>query len=153
MQESNSKDTYGNVLAFDYGSKKLGIAMGSAAIGRATGIATLNVTNGKLNQQQLQQIIQQWEPQHFIVGLAIPADQKHNNFSAEILKFGNWLEHTFKRSVTFVDERLSTEEAKHRLLSQKGYKMSHKTDLHHQVAAEIILETYFHSKVSTSNSS
>ncbi len=133
-----------NILAFDYGSQKIGAAIGSELIGTAHGLGTVKVRNACPDQYHIDQLVAEWWPHKFVVGLPITDSDVENDIVKNIREFGAWLYQTYERPVIFVNETLSTEEAKHRLRDRKNAKTAtSRQKLRDQTAAEIILETYF----------
>ncbi len=132
------------VLGFDYGTQTIGVAAGYPRLGSAAGAGVINVSDGKPDAQQIEKIFSRWDPGCCVVGMPMREDGTAGSLAAQIRAFAARLEKTFQCPVAFVDERLSTEEARHRLAAQgvRGASRKH-LDRRHQMAAQIILETFF----------
>lgn len=131
------------VIGFDYGERKIGVAVGNKVTGLARGIATLAVANNQPDWGEIQKLIDTWAPALLIVGLPKSAGEPSSKFLRTIRRFGQKLESVFKLPVQFVNEELSTQEAMHRLASHSSTMQRLK--LRDQVAAEVIVETWLNS--------
>ena len=136
-----------NVLAFDFGTRRIGVAVGHPEIGRGRGIEVVQVQRGQPDFDQLNELVHAWNPQRFVVGLPGGDQTSSNSLRKQILGFGEQLTERFGLPVSYVDETLSTEESNHRI-NQDGKRVPkhRKTNLRNLVSAEIILETYFSSE-------
>ncbi len=139
-------DTQSSVLAFDYGTKRIGVAAGNSLIGSAEGIGLVDVRNGVVDENKIDALINEWQPKFVVVGLPVVANKGNLLNLRKVRNFGKWLAKRFNLPVHYVDETLTTEEAASRI-KQTGtrYSPERKTDLRNMVAAQIILETYFSS--------
>jgi putative Holliday junction resolvase len=121
------------LLCFDYGSKRIGVAVGQAITGTATPLQIINVYNNQPEWDRIQQMIKDWQPQALIVGIPIQMDDARQEMTAAAERFVRQLEGRFHLPVFGVDERLSTFEAKNR----SGME----TEID-SIAAQAILETW-----------
>ena len=134
------------MLAFDYGTRRIGVAVGHESLGSARGIDTIRVHDGKADERKICYLVSEWQPGKLIVGFPHNDAKKDTPLQQEIKSFGAWLGEKFNLPVHLVDERLSTEESMHRIRSAPQRVPSNKkTDLRNMVAAQIILETFFSS--------
>ena len=134
------------LLAFDFGLRRIGVAVGNTLTRTSQGIKTLNATDGRPDNKELLALINEWRPDLLIVGLPLNLDNSESETSTEARRFGQWLTEVTKRQVEFVDERLSTLEAESLLqeATPAGKKYQHKRKkIRDQLAAELILATYF----------
>ena len=92
----------------------------------------------------LEKLINQWKPEHLVVGLPLNMDDSHSNMSRRALKFSSELEKRFGIAVSNVDERLSTFEA--RQLYKSGRTESSQEELDDKVAA-LILESWLRDRI------
>ena len=125
-------DTY---ICFDYGEKRIGVAVGQTLTGTATPLETVTVRNGKPDWDKVSAIIRQWQPEALIVGLPVNMDNSRQTITDNAEKFARQLEGRYQLQVFRADERLTTYEAKKRL------KRTHDLD---PVAAQVILESWLH---------
>jgi putative Holliday junction resolvase len=121
------------LLCFDYGQKRIGVAVGQAITGTATPLQIINVYNNQPEWDRIQQMIKDWQPQALIVGIPIQMDDARQEMTAAAERFVRQLEGRFHLPVFGVDERLSTFEAKNR----SGME----TEID-SIAAQAILETW-----------
>ena len=128
------------ILAFDYGKARIGIATGQTLTKTASPVTTIKSINGKPNWKEIEAIIKKWRPNEFVVGLPIDMHGEFTDSTKAAQAFGEELEKRVNKPIHFVDEKLSTREARWRLES-----VSSKTARHLKVdamAACIILETW-----------
>jgi putative Holliday junction resolvase len=126
-------------LGFDYGTKRIGVAVGQTLTGTATALQQVEVENGLPRKPVIQDLIQDWQPHALVVGLPLNMDESISKSANRAKRFAKWLENTFDLPVHLIDERLSTREARERL-AQPGKKTT-KTQLN-SMAAQVILETW-----------
>ena len=146
---NSSPDNGEVVIGFDYGERRIGVAVGNKVTGLARGIATLTVANNQPDWREIQKLIDTWAPDQLIVGLPESAEESSSKFFRNIRRFGQRLESVFKLPVQFVNEELSTQEAMHRLATHST--AMRRLKLRDQVAAEIIVETWLNSINSSQN--
>ena len=103
------------ILGFDFGMKYIGVATGQTLTKTATPITSIRATDGIPNWQEIEALIQTWQPTVLIVGIPLNMDDTPQLLTHCATKFANRLKHKFKLPVHLVDERLSTWEAKNRL--------------------------------------
>lgn len=140
---NSSPDNCEVVIGFDYGERRIGVAVGNRITGLARGIATLAVANNQPDWGEIQKLIDTWAPDQLIVGLPKSAEETSSTFLRTIRRFGRRLESVFKLPVQFVNEELSTQEAMHQLATHST--AMRRLKLRDQVAAKIIVETWLNS--------
>lgn len=109
----------GLVLAFDFGLKRIGVAMGSHATGVARPLACLPAREGKPEWAAFEALVEQWQPSRLVVGLPYNIDGTESDTTRSARRFGNRLGNHFGLPVEFVDERFSSREAEQRLRDQR----------------------------------
>ena len=102
------------ILAFDYGTQKIGVASGNSLLGTATPLKALLCKNTQPNWDDIAALLQEWEPEALVVGLPLNMDGSESESTARAKKFANRLKGRFGMKVWLVDERLSTREARER---------------------------------------
>ncbi|WP_288417978.1 Holliday junction resolvase RuvX [uncultured Acinetobacter sp.] len=107
--------THSMIMAFDFGTQKMGIAIGQAAIESSTPLALFPMKDGIPNWEQLLKIVQEWKPTLFLVGLPLNMDDSESELSARARKFARRLRHQTNITIWMVDERLTTREARDEL--------------------------------------
>lgn len=130
------------ILCFDYGTKSIGVAVGSELTGSATLLTALKAKDGIPDWLQIERLIKEWQPQLLLVGLPLNMDGSEQEFTARTRKFGNRLHGRFGLPVTFHDERLSTADARSRLFADGGYRNLSK-DKVDSLSAQIIFEGWY----------
>lgn len=121
-------------LAFDYGERRIGVAVGQTQTRTAQALVTLPVRNGQIDWPAIAKLVEQWQPQQLVVGLPTTDDGQPHLNAAPIARFARRLHGRFHLPVAFVDERLSS------------YAASEDPDTRRvgldAVAARLILETW-----------
>ena len=79
------------LMAFDYGKKRIGLAVGQRLLQSANGIGYVNATDGKPNWDQLDAFVKEWQPDGFVVGLPLNMDGTPSDMSKRANKFCNRL--------------------------------------------------------------
>ncbi len=123
------------IMGFDYGTHRIGVAIGQRVTQTASPLAILKARQGQPNWSEIEALIKEWQPEAFVVGLPLHMDDEPSDLSVQAEKFARRLTGRFNLPHTMVDERLSSVEAKN--LSSG--------DAIDDVAAVLILETYLSS--------
>lgn len=136
--------TAGNrtVLAFDFGTKSIGVAIGQEITGTASALASIKARDGIPDWQQIERLLQEWKPNLVIVGLPLNMDGTEQPLTASAKKFANRIHGRFGAQVALHDERLSTVEAKASLFDKGGFRALEKGKVD-SASAVIILESWF----------
>lgn len=128
-------------LGFDFGFKRIGMAVGQELTGSASPLATLHAKFGVPDWLNLDKLIKQWKPKALIVGLPTALDGSELYTTPAAEQFAKQLTSRYALPVYLVDERLSTVEARGLLFEKGGYSKIKKTEVD-GVAACIILEQW-----------
>lgn len=128
-------------IGFDFGFKRIGMAVGQRLTCTASPLATINAVHGTPNWNLLDQQILKWCPKGFVVGLPTCLDDKELYTTSAARRFAKALKKRFLLPVHLVDERLSTVEARTYLFAEGGYRNIKKTEVD-SIAACIILERW-----------
>lgn len=110
------------VLAFDFGTKSIGVAVGQEITATASPLPALKAKDGIPDWKVVEQLYAQWEPDVVVVGLPLNMDGTEQEVTQRAKKFANRLHGRFKRPVETWDERLSTADAKAMLFELGGYR-------------------------------
>lgn len=129
-------------LGFDFGSKKIGMAVGQLATQIASPLETLKSPNQVPNWQKISQLIAEWQPDGLIVGISRQADGSDNPITPRMLKFCRQLNGRYQLPVFQVDEALSTFEAKQMLYDDLHVNASKLWAVQDQLAAQLILQSW-----------
>ena len=136
----------GTLLAFDFGHRRIGVAVGQTLTGSANALAVVAVAN-KPDWQALTRIIEEWKPVVLVVGLPLAADGGETDMSKDSRRFGRQLEGRFGIQVVFEDERLTSFGAEERFAEARSRGTLRRKDaaLKDAMAAQIILENWLQS--------
>ena len=147
MPESAQRQ--GTVLAFDFGEKRIGVAVGEWALGQAHPLTTIRSEANAERFAAIGALIGEWQPVSLVVGLPVALDGAAHAMSARCTRFANQLRGRFGLPVAHVDERYSSVEAEERLRepgsrrhrgARRGQDAKAQIDT---LAAQIILQSYF----------
>ncbi len=122
------------IMSFDYGSKRIGIAIGQNITATASPLEIVTTKNNKINWSRIDFIIKEWQPKEFVIGLPKYADGSDNTITVAVKSFIKQLSARYQLPVHSIDETLSSVAAAERTKSN---------ELLDAVAAQIILETWF----------
>jgi putative Holliday junction resolvase len=130
------------IIAFDFGLKHIGVAIGQEITSTAQTFRSLQANNGEPDWNILDILIKEWNPKLFVVGNPLNMDGSDSEMKKNSDKFSNLINKRYNIPVELIDERLTTREAKDRLRSAKENSISVSADTH-QISAQIILESWF----------
>lgn len=133
-------------LGFDYGFKRIGVAVGQELTGTATALANVRATDGKPDWDAISKLIEQWQPDEVVVGLPLNMDGSSSELSQRAQRFGNQLHGRYNLRAHMMDERLSSLEAESELQGKSGKKQAADID---KVAAKLILESWLRQESET----
>ena len=131
----------GLYLGFDFGYKRIGVAVGHALTGRASPLERINAQSGVPDWRVFEKLLKTWNPQGCVVGLPTCIDGTEQYTTIAAREFANQIHERFKLPVFLTDERLTTKEARAHLFSQGGYRKVKKTDVD-SIAACLIIEQW-----------
>jgi putative holliday junction resolvase len=120
------------ILAFDFGLKRIGVAVGEPELGTAHPLPAVS------RFDEIRSLISEWEPAALVVGLPTSAQGEPHKMTRQAEDFARRLERRFKLPVARVDERFSSVEAASRLRGSRAKKSEIDS-----VAAQLLLEQYF----------
>lgn len=132
-------------IAFDYGTKSIGIAVGQSITGTASPLAALKAVDGIPNWQYIADILAEWQPDNLLIGLPLNMDGSEQEITQRARKFANRLHGRFGKTTHTHDERLSTVDAKARLFELGGFKKLTKEKVD-SVSACLIYESWINAQ-------
>lgn len=132
----------GTLLAFDFGTRRIGIAKGSTLLGSAAPLATIDAEKNDVRFAKIAELILAWQPGALIVGLPCNDDGTPHQMTALSRRFANRLKGRFSLPVLLVDERY-TSAAASSALDEQGVHGRKQKALLDQYAAQQILQAYF----------
>lgn len=125
------------MLAFDYGLRTIGVAVGNALLGSASALAPLTARDGVPDWERVRRLLEEWKPELLLVGLPLNMDDTPSDMSARAERFARRLSGRFDIASEMMDERLSSFEARSRV---DDYPPNVALD---SIAACLILESWF----------
>jgi putative Holliday junction resolvase len=132
-------DTY---LGFDFGNKKIGVAVGQTTTATASPLQTLRSIKQNPNWQIISKLILEWQPIGLVVGISRQDDGADNLITPRMLKFCRQLEGRYQLPVFQQDEAFSTFEAKQLLFDEVSVSASKLWEVQDQLAAQLILQSW-----------
>jgi putative holliday junction resolvase len=123
------------VLAFDFGLRRIGTAVGQDLTGTAQALTVVAVRNGQVDWEAIAHLVDTWQPDLFVLGRPHTADGTPHPLHAAIDRFARRLHGRYGRTVSFVDEHLSSHAA-----AAEPASVDVGLDA---VAARLILESWF----------
>jgi putative Holliday junction resolvase len=132
----------GTVLAFDFGTRRIGVATGDFETRLAHPLTTIAHAENRVRFAAIERLVAEWRPVRFVVGLPAHADGSPHPVAQLARRFAQRLHGRFGVETAFVDERLTSRDAEQALrhAGARGPRLKAATDA---VAAQRILETYF----------
>ena len=141
MLEPARKST-GTVLAFDFGEKRIGVAVGEWQLLQAHPLTTIQGTGDGERFSAIAILIREWQPTNLVVGRPVALDGTPHAMTARCTRFANQLRGRFGLGVAYAEERLSSCAAEERLRSAGHDSRSARRHID-AVAAQLILQGYF----------
>ena len=138
------------VMAFDFGTRRIGVASGQEMLGIGKPLTMLPARDGVPDWEQIGRLLKEWQPDRVLVGLPLNMDDTENDMCARARKFGKRLQGRFHVEVEMVDERLTSFEAKGDVMASGGSRDFGRDGVDDR-AAVLILETWFHQQESRSS--
>ena len=129
-------------LGFDFGNKKIGLAVGQLETKIASPLETLRSFNQVPDWNKISSIIEEWKPIGLVVGVSRQADGSDNLITPRMLKFCRQLNGRFNLPVFQIDEALTTFEAKQMLYDDVQLSASKLWAVQDQLAAQLILQSW-----------
>jgi putative Holliday junction resolvase len=133
-----SKTSGHTILAFDYGEKHIGVAVGDTATRIAHPLARVA---GPRALAEIDALVREWRPDKLLVGMPYTAEGDEHALSGRVRRFARQLGARYDLPVTFVDERYSSTAAQETLRNAGRGGHEHK-QLSHALAASTVLQDY-----------
>jgi putative Holliday junction resolvase len=96
------------ILAFDFGEKRIGVAVGNTITKTSEPLKIIQEKNQQGKFQAIEALIQEWQPQILVVGLPAHPDGAEHEMTQKAKRFGNQLNGRFQKEVVWVDERYTS---------------------------------------------
>lgn len=135
----NQNNISGVVLGFDFGLRRIGVAVGQTVTQTASPEAIVKSKDGKPDWEHITQLFENWKPSAIVVGLPMRLDGTEQALTQPARKFGQRLSGRYHCPIFYIEEQLSSIAAEDRQLKQQHI------DDH---AAQIILENWLEANIS-----
>jgi len=122
------------ILAFDYGTRRIGVAVGNMETRVSQALKTITVTSTDGLFQEIDSLLKEWQPDQLVVGLPTHPDGAEHEMTQKARRFGNQLQGRFNLPMVWVDERYTS------AVLEGDPQMHDNLDAH---SAALILEQYF----------
>jgi putative Holliday junction resolvase len=122
------------VMAFDYGTRRVGVAVGNTEIRASQALKTIATTGADVLFREIDGLLKEWLPKQLVVGLPTHPDGAEHEMTQKARRFGNQLQGRFNLPVAWVDERYTS------VVLEGDPEMHDNLDAH---SAALILEQYF----------
>ena len=122
------------VMAFDYGTRRVGVAVGNSVTGLGQALKTIAAPNSDSLFKEVETLLKEWQPERLVVGKPLHPDGAEHEMTSKAIRFGNQLHGRFQLEVEWVDERYSS------AVLEGDAQMRDNLDAH---SAALILEQYF----------
>ena len=122
-----------SALVFDWGLQHIGVALVTPTTHIAVPLKTLTASKGHAESKDLDELFQEHEPAKLVVGLPVNMDGAESTETRKARRFGDHLQRRYRKTVEYVDERLTTKEA--------GYRIGSSAP-DHSLAALVIAESW-----------
>ncbi len=122
------------VMAFDYGTRRVGVAVGNSVTKAGEPLKTIAAPNADTLFRDIEMLLADWQPNQLVVGRPTHPDGQPHEMTAKAIRFGNQLHGRFHLPVAWVDERYSS------VVLEGDLQMRDNLDAH---SAALILEQYF----------
>jgi len=122
------------VMAFDYGTRRVGVAVGNSVTRIGQALKTIVAPNADGLFQKIGSLVNEWQPDLLVVGRPLHPDGATHEMTERATRFGNQLKGRLNLPVIWVDERYSS------AILESNVQMQDNLDAH---SAAVILEQYF----------
>lgn len=129
------------LLGFDFGPRKIGVAVGQTLTCSATPLKTLRSRGDQPDWPGIESLIREWQPIAAVVGLPFNMDDTEVDWAPRVHRFARQIQGRFGLEVHLIDERLTSIEARRQLFTRPGPRPKDR-DAVDALAAALILETW-----------
>ena len=124
------------IIAFDYGEKKIGVAVGQTSTNTSSPLQIIFNKDNNTNWTCISSLLDEWKPDLILLGKPLNMDGSDSEIMKKVDKFYKELKSIYDADIEFVDERLTTFEAREILKDEKHDNV----DAH---AAKILIDNWF----------
>ena len=123
------------IVAFDFGTKKIGVAVGQTETNSSSPLQVIFNKNNRINFDEINILLKEWKPDIIIIGKPLNMDGTDSEIMKEVERFYQKLKNIYDAKFEYVDERLTTFEAR-----QIFYEKKVEVDAN---AAKILIDNWF----------
>lgn len=134
-----------NILGIDYGLKSVGFAVGEQITNSCSTYFSKKFKNRKELVEKIKNLISEWDISTIVIGLPLNMDNSESEMSLEIRNFSKKLEKDINIKINFVDEKLTTYEAK-QIMKDLNKNKQYIEKNNHGLAAKLILDSFMRDK-------
>jgi putative Holliday junction resolvase len=136
-----SASTAGTILAFDFGTRRIGVAVGEPSTSLAHPLVTIAEERRDARFAAIGKLIEEWRPTLLVVGVPTHADGSEHALTVRARRFARQLEGRYGVAVALADERYTTRSAAE-ALTAAGVSTRNQRGVRDQFAAQLILQNY-----------
>jgi len=133
-------------LGFDYGVKKIGVAVGDTETNIANALTTVRAIRQKTGWDEITKLIEMWKPTKMIVGISRQENGEDNEVTPRMIRFSRQLEGRYQCPVELFDEALTTFEAKQLLFDEVQVSADKLWEVQDELAAQLILQSWLNTQ-------
>lgn len=142
MTQAASTQQRGAVMAFDFGERRIGVAVGDRELSIAHPLDTIEYRRDQDPLALIETLVKEWGPVLFVVGLPVNIDGSEHELAPLVRDFCNALTNRFGVATRLVDERFTSAEASD-ILGAAGVRGRRQKEFLDRIAAQTILEDFF----------
>ena len=124
------------IVAFDFGEKKIGVAVGQTSTNSSSPLKVIFNKHDKVNWNEINALLEEWKPELILIGKPLNMDGTDSEVMKKVDKFYKHLESLYDANYEYIDERLTTFEAREILKENK-------IDAVDASAAKILIDNWF----------
>ena len=128
------------IVAFDYGEKKIGVAVGHTETNTSSPLQIIFNNNDQVNWNEISVLLDEWKPELIIIGKPLNMDGTNSEIMKKVEKFVKHLKTIYDAQYEYIDERLTTFEAKEILVENKS-------DIVDANVAKILIDNWFNKEL------
>lgn len=100
------------IVAFDFGTKKIGVAVGQTVTNSSSPLQVIFNKNNRVNFDEINILLKEWKPDIIIIGKPLNMDGTDSEIMKQVERFYQKLKNIYDAKFEYVDERLTTFEAR-----------------------------------------
>ncbi len=132
------------VLAFDFGTRRIGVAVGEMMLGSARPLTTISAEANDARFAAIGKLVEEWRPAALVVGLPLSLDGEASDMTERCKRFARQLEGRYRLPVALLDERLTSVAAEEQL-RQRGLGWQRRKETLDAEAAAVLLQAFLDS--------